>query len=272
MFCPKCGAEVREELNFCTKCGTSIKKDVVLSETPLVKPGIIIEDKPKQRQAGLIAIIIMLILIILGTGFLSFCLITGKRLFVGKKVSDDFISDWNDEDDLSESQDSDSTNDPSVTRKKSVKSVESNSDGIDADTGEMGMATTAGVDSDMVDDTAKTDVYEGGDTGMEDSTSIDSLGDTSENTGYILPNSDTSYLTEEDLKGLDAEQCRLARNEIYARRGRKFDDEGLQAYFNSCDWYTPMIEPDDFEESMLNDYEVANRDLIVAFEEEKGYR
>ena len=48
-------------------------------------------------------------------------------------------------------------------------------------------------------------------------------------------------------------------------------DEELQNYFNSFDWYHPTIEPDDFQESMLNQYEVANRDLIVAYETEQGY-
>ena len=89
---------------------------------------------------------------------------------------------------------------------------------------------------------------------------------------YILPDSSTSYLTKADLRGLSKDECRIARNEIYARHGRKFEDETLQAYFNSLDWYTPSIEPDDFDESMLNKYEVANRDLIVKYEEKKGYR
>jgi hypothetical protein len=92
------------------------------------------------------------------------------------------------------------------------------------------------------------------------------------NSEYLLPGSDSQYLTEADLYGFTAEQCRLARNEIYARHGRIFKDEALQEYFNSCSWYEPLIEPDDFQESSLNVYEVANRDLIVKYEEEKGYR
>ena len=89
---------------------------------------------------------------------------------------------------------------------------------------------------------------------------------------YILPGSDTRIITKSDLEGLTKEEVKLARNEIYARHGRKFDDESLKAYFSQFDWYHPTIEPEDFEESMLNNYEVANRDFIVAYEEEKGYR
>lgn len=89
---------------------------------------------------------------------------------------------------------------------------------------------------------------------------------------YILPNSDSRYLTKSDLEGLSKEECRLARNELYARHGRKFDDETLTNYFSQFDWYHPTIDPDNFDESILNDVEIANRDLIVQFEEEQGYR
>ena len=91
-------------------------------------------------------------------------------------------------------------------------------------------------------------------------------------TDYILPESNSSYLTKADIEGLTAYECMMARNEIYARYGRKFKDSEIQEYFNSCEWYTPRIESDDFQESILNDYEIANLKLIVEYEEEKGYK
>lgn len=90
--------------------------------------------------------------------------------------------------------------------------------------------------------------------------------------GYVLPGSDSRYITRAELDGLTKEQCRLARNEIYARHGRKFKDAQLQAYFNSCSWYVPTVEPGNFSESVFNAYEKANKDLIVAYEKEKGYQ
>lgn len=89
---------------------------------------------------------------------------------------------------------------------------------------------------------------------------------------YILPESNTRYLELSDLEGMTAEECRLARNELYARHGRKFDDENLQAYFDAKDWYVGTIDASDFDESVLNEYEFANRDLIVEYETEQGYR
>ena len=85
--------------------------------------------------------------------------------------------------------------------------------------------------------------------------------------GYILPDSSVRYLTDQDLAGLSSDQLRLARNEIYARHGRKFKDEALQAYFNSQPWYTGTVEPDRFnDDALLNDVERKNLDLIKARE------
>lgn len=94
----------------------------------------------------------------------------------------------------------------------------------------------------------------------------------SASSGYILENSHCQYLTRADLEELSANDCRLARNELYARHGQKFNDEDMQNYFDACSWYQGMIEPDDFQESMLNDVETANRDLIIEYEKEMGYR
>lgn len=90
---------------------------------------------------------------------------------------------------------------------------------------------------------------------------------------YILPDSDSKYLTRADLEGLSQNECRLARNELYARHGRKFKAADLQNYFNHCEWYEGRIEPEDFhDESILNPYEIANRDLIVQYEKDMGYQ
>src|ERR1700685_3098247 len=57
--------------------------------------------------------------------------------------------------------------------------------------------------------------------------------------GFIFSDSDRRRLTVGELRGLSAEQLRIARNEIYARRGRYFKDESLKAYFSQFSWYQP---------------------------------
>lgn len=86
--------------------------------------------------------------------------------------------------------------------------------------------------------------------------------------GYILPDSDSYYYSESDLSYLSTYELYLARNEIYARHGRIFNNEDLQHYFGSKSWYTPRIAPEDFDDAtMLNDYEKSNRDTIRSLEQ-----
>lgn len=85
---------------------------------------------------------------------------------------------------------------------------------------------------------------------------------------YIFIDSDSRYLTIADLEKLTAEQLRIARNEIYARRGRKFADSELQRYFNGFSWYNGTIEPEDFNgDNMFNKYEYTNVKFIKQYED-----
>lgn len=83
---------------------------------------------------------------------------------------------------------------------------------------------------------------------------------------YVFPNSDSQYLTENDFAGLTKEDCRIARNEIYARHGRTFSDEVLQAYFETCSWYNGWIAPETFDDNLLNDVERYNLEMIRSYE------
>lgn len=89
---------------------------------------------------------------------------------------------------------------------------------------------------------------------------------------YILEGSDVRYISEGELAGMTEEQLRYARNEIYARHGRKFDDTGLQSYFDSKDWYNGTVAPENFDEATLSEVEKANLKTIVAYETAQGYR
>lgn len=92
---------------------------------------------------------------------------------------------------------------------------------------------------------------------------------------YILPESSSRYLTDADISGLTLQQINYAKNEIYARHGRKFQSAELQNYFNSKSWYSGTIEAADFDESVLNDFEKKNAELLSSKEfsmESGGYK
>jgi uncharacterized protein YegL len=91
------------------------------------------------------------------------------------------------------------------------------------------------------------------------------------NGDYVIPYSNVRYVTAATLDQLTQEQLRLARNEIYARRGRLFNDQYLQSYFNGKSWYHGTIAPNAFSESMFNDYERTNAYFIANYERLKGY-
>ena len=86
--------------------------------------------------------------------------------------------------------------------------------------------------------------------------------------GYILPNSSSELLTRDSLVGMSASDLMLARNEIFARHGRMFEDEWLQSYFNSQSWYQPLYSPSEFSYDLLSSIEVQNVETILAYEAE----
>ena len=89
---------------------------------------------------------------------------------------------------------------------------------------------------------------------------------------YILPYSDSEYISYSELSGLSQTEVSLARNEIYARHGRKFTTDSIREYFETKSWYNPHINPDDFSESVFNKYEKENINTIVKYEKEKGWK
>ena len=50
---------------------------------------------------------------------------------------------------------------------------------------------------------------------------------------------EATLIKEEMLRGLTLHELRLLRNEIFARRGRRFGADWLQLYFDQQDWYEP---------------------------------
>jgi hypothetical protein len=106
----------------------------------------------------------------------------------------------------------------------------------------------------------------------ETESSTEAETESTDNSEYVIADSDTRLLTREDLVGLTQEELRIARNELYARHGRKFNDEALQSYFDSKSWYKGTIEPNDFTDDMLTETELKNKDTIVSYEEEMNYR
>lgn len=87
-----------------------------------------------------------------------------------------------------------------------------------------------------------------------------------QNNYYILPQSSDRLLTYQDIAGLSQQDLMLARNEIFARHGRIFNDPDVRSYFESQIWYYGYIEPEDFTDTMLSDIEKDNIAFIQEHE------
>ena len=82
--------------------------------------------------------------------------------------------------------------------------------------------------------------------------------------GFIFPYSGERELSRAELDNLTPRQLRLARNEIFARKGRFFNSANLKAYFDQFEWYQPHTWAPD-----LNAVEVRNIELIKSVEQDR---
>lgn len=113
-------------------------------------------------------------------------------------------------------------------------------------------------------------------------TGAEPVSDTEEETAadgdYIIPSSNTKILKDSDIEGLSAKMLNYARNEIFARHGRKFDSKELRDYFESKPWYKGEYSAGEFDErsdSVLNNVEKKNVQFLENAEkqlEPGGYK
>ncbi len=82
---------------------------------------------------------------------------------------------------------------------------------------------------------------------------------------YLLPEAQYKNYTRDEVD-FTPEMARYARNEIYARHGRRFKDQELQMYFDQQSWYEGT--EDEVPETELNEYEKNNIKLMAEIEQE----
>jgi hypothetical protein len=74
---------------------------------------------------------------------------------------------------------------------------------------------------------------------------------------------DMKYYKSQDFENVPILIVYLAKNEIYARHGYIFENEDLNNYFKGQLWYEPSCMPEDFDDSVFNEYEKSNIKLMV---------
>lgn len=309
MFCTQCGQKLRDGVKFCTSCGAVVKSAPAqpvseqVTATPItnvepenvqpvdtqpenvqpvsaqpenVQPAnaqsVDVQKPVKKKGIGvIIALIIVLTVIILaliGVSLVEFWIKGGKeKIYEAMGISVDIDSD---EEEAEEEEDVEEE-----IPEDEIEEEEAEEEAEEEETEEEEAKEAEDIKEEAVKEAdakpvEEADVEEDYEEAVEEA-DVEAA-EEEEESEYILEDSDVKYLTMDDLEGLTADECRLARNELYARHGRRFTDEALQNYFDGCSWYKGTIDASDFKESMLSDVEVANRDLIVEYEKEMGYR
>jgi len=84
--------------------------------------------------------------------------------------------------------------------------------------------------------------------------------------GEMVPSSDDRELDRTDLGHLDNWELTLARNEIFARHGRPFQNEDIRKHFEATGWYSP---DEDYTDAWLSLTERKNAAFILKYQELK---
>lgn len=245
MYCAKCGKEIREGSKFCGFCGApvaaAVKKteaapEAVLpekTEKTVVEAPRVERKAPekKEKKTGMV--------FVYGAVGLIAGVLAGVFLIKGMKKEPDPANSpvMVQETQMEESaEETESATEEAVTEETEVKETEFTAEET------------------------------------EESPDVPEPEMEAENSGeYILPECTVRLYTVEELRNFSLEELRLARNEIYARHGRIFKAEDLEQYFSGKSWYEPLYSAEEMDalgDSILNAFEVENRNRIVQVEGE----
>ena len=82
----------------------------------------------------------------------------------------------------------------------------------------------------------------------------------------LVPDSDDRALEDPDLEHLDNWGLTLARNEIFARHGRSFENQHVREHFEGLTWYSANPE---YDSAWLSATEQANASFILKYQKLK---
>jgi hypothetical protein len=256
MFCKKCGIEMKENSKFCPRCGAYQQQTNSVQVTENI-PAIskeILQRPRKKRKFGVLFLVLLILLLVSGG--------IGMGFFMKKKLKKSVptSSDWGIEREAGEAEDRE---DSSVSEYTLAREEDTSSDTLaNIESEETTLEPLEGTEWSAIpsETSPAVPIWAGNQTAAEQG---ELLLPTEDPQGVILPESSIRLLTEIDLNDLTKEELRLARNEIYARHGRKFNDSTLQSYFDSKIWYRGSISPDQFDDmALLSNLERKNLDII----------
>ena len=90
---------------------------------------------------------------------------------------------------------------------------------------------------------------------------------------YYEPNLSEKVLTEEEIDRLSMTECVIARNQLFAKYGRKFEDAFLDQVFSLKSWYEPRYTPAEFDQIWQDSFtDIEKENLLAIMDYEKFYK
>ena len=279
MFCTNCGAALPDDAKFCTSCGAPapllgdeevagsgegapVDVDVSALDEPTKLEDASAPKRRGMRPAAIAAIAIAVVAVLVGGGALTWhCFFnaparesTIERVDLEQpSTKDDATSGDADAEGGAQAEGADAKGDAQA-------------EGADAEADDS-ISTGNGADAASADGTDSGSSLGASSSGGADEPSSDA----SSSQDYILPNSSTELISEQDLEGLSDWELYIARNEIYARHGRGFKNKDLQEYFGSKSWYVERYTSEEFDANpTLSDIELQNVETIHNVEKARG--
>lgn len=263
MHCTHCGNEIPDGARFCTECGLPVDD----TEAPVQGRHFEAQGAPGEPSKRKVLVIAGVVALVLAAG--AGAVFAFNRSQVGLSAIKSYVaakaSGNSDEQSAKASGSSARSADDEDYDEALSDSDEGNAVDETGDDEEMSAAEIKKARKKAKEDDAGTDEsdnVDGEDAGDKPTTSSE----------YVLPESDTRYYTRSELEKLSDEELKIADNEIFARHGRGFKSQDLQAHFNGCSWYTKKYEPEVYDAmpSQLNQYETANEQLLSQLRAERG--
>lgn len=246
MFCGKCGKQIDDRAKFCPYCGTGTGIEPTNKRSDQTKESHVHQSGKKGKSSKIRAGIVV-------AGVVCVCAVVGGVLFFKKEY--DLEKNGKETTLLEESKVEESlVADNSMEESEGTEETTIEETGAESESAEETEVVNTETES-MEETDADTD---------ESKPVFGSLTD-----DYILPECATRYYDPNELEGISFDELYIARNEIYARHGRTFKNEKLNEYFQSKSWYTPLYTPEEFDkmgDSVFNEYEIANRNILLELE------
>lgn len=274
MFCTKCGSPIKDGQKFCVKCGSPViqgaksqnvsmevveekaveekvkqkqaEVDIVVEKPKNAEVNTVVEEPKKKGKVLPIILIVVAIVLVATIALIVWKIFDMDAQQVGKIEDDGWVSVAEDSDSKTEKE----TETEKEVEKEKTSVRENNKSASDDEEMDEEEIEEEEIEEEEIEE--EIEDFEDGD--------------------YILPQSAIRKLTEKDLKRIknNAWLLKLARNEIFARYGREFNDQALQDYFYSKDWYDPIYGPEEFDEhvsEIVSDMEMKNAKFIKKYED-----